>query len=476
MTRGRLIVHAHFYQPFRVDPFSGRIPDDPSAAPFRNWNERITAECYRPIAELGIPAHISWNLGATLTAYLAREAPTVLAAFAALDREGGGTGMAQAFHHSILPLASVADRRTEIVWGLRDFEHRFGRRATAMWLPETAVDLVTLRVAAEAGVEAVVLAPWQADVPSVDPRQPYRVDVGGGRWITAMFYDGDLSSAVSFEPAATADADRFARERVAPRLAAPLPDGEPPTLVIATDGELYGHHQSFRDLFLKRLVDPEPGSDRSFDVVGLGGVLGDTSTLHPEIRIRERTSWSCHHGVLRWFAECPDVPDGRWKGPLRSALDRLAGAIDAETERIASELPGLGDPWAARDRYVDVVIGAQTPDAFAAACLGAGAPETACARLLDLMEAQRWRLGMFASCGWFWDDPIRIETHQVLRAAARAVRLIDGLAGTGLEPRFVADLAALRSPATGMDGVAIYRKAVNEIGQPPPRPRAPGGL
>ena len=56
MTRGRLVVHAHFYQPFRVDPFTGHIPDDRSAAPFRNWNERITAECYRPIAELGIPA------------------------------------------------------------------------------------------------------------------------------------------------------------------------------------------------------------------------------------------------------------------------------------------------------------------------------------------------------------------------------------------------------------------------------------
>jgi len=468
MTRGRLVVHAHFYQPFRVDPFSGRIPDDLSAAPFRNWNERITAECYRPIAELGIPAHISWNLGATLTAYLASEAPTVLAAFAEQDRAGGGTGIAQAFHHSILPLASVADRRTEIVWGLRDFAYRFGRQATAMWLPETAVDLVTLRVAAEAGVQAVVLAPWQADAPSVDPRRPYRVEVGGGRSITAMFYDGDLSAAVSFEPAATADADRFARERVGPRLAGDLADDAPPTLVIATDGELYGHHQSFRDLFLRRLVAPDAGSDRSFDVVSLRDAVAERGHPHPEIRIRDRTSWSCHHGVLRWTAECPDVPDGRWKGPLRAALDRLAGGIDTVTEAVARELPGIDDPWAARDRYVDVVIGAQTADAFAADCLGPRSSATTRARLLDLMEAQRWRLGMFASCGWFWDDPIRTETHQVLRAAARAVRIADGLAGTDLERRLVADLATMRSPATGMDGAAVYRKALSEVGQPPP--------
>ena len=60
----------------------------------------------------------------------------------------------------------------------------------------------------------------------------------------------------------------------------------------------------------------------------------DPARPHPEIRIRERTSWSCHHGVLRWGGECPDVPDGRWKAPLRGALDRLAGAIDTIAESI----------------------------------------------------------------------------------------------------------------------------------------------
>ena len=473
MSRGRLVVHAHFYQPFRVDPFTGRIPDDAAAAPFRNWNERITTECYRPVAELGIPAHISWNLGATLTAYLAQDAPAVLARFADLDRVGGGTGMAQAFHHSILPLASSGDRRTEVVWGLRDFAWRFGRPATAMWLPETAVDLASLRVAAEAGVTGVILAPWQADTTNVDTRQPYRVDVGGGRHVTAMFYDGELSAAVSFEPAATADADRFARERVGPRLEGSLPNGGDPTLVIATDGELYGHHQSFRDLFLQRLVAPGPDAGRSFDVIGFHEAVAEAGGRpHPEMRIRERTSWSCHHGVLRWTAECADVPDGRWKGPLRAALERLAGGIDGVTDGMAHDLGDI-DPWAARDRYVDVVIGAQDPDEFAAACLGPRSAPGERGTLLSLMEAQRWRLGMFASCGWFWEDPVRIETHQVLRAAARAARLADVLAGTDLEHRLLDDLATLRSPSTGADGASIYRKALSEIGQPPPEPRPP---
>ena len=478
MSRGRLVVHAHFYQPSRMDPFSGRLPADASAAPFRDWNARTTAECYRPNAELGSLAHVSWDLGPTLSSYLASEAPDVLEAFAAADIQGGGVdtgpGIAQPFHHTILPLAPVHDRRTEVRWGLRDFEVRFGRRATAIWLPETAVDLATLRILAEEGVTGTILAPWQADAPHLDARRPYRVDVGAGRHVTVAFYDGDLSGAISFDPTVTADADRFARERIAPRLADLLPDGAAPMLVIASDGELYGHHQAFRDLFLQRLVAPSAETpDRGFDVVTLSEVLAEGGGHpHPEIRIRERTSWSCHHGVLRWSGECPDAPDGRWKGPLRAALERLAGGIDTITEGLARELPGLDDVWGSRNRYVDVVLGITDGDAFAAAELGPGADradEAARNRLLVLMEAQRWRLGMFASCGWFWDDPSRPETHHVLQAAARAVRLIDGHAGTNLERRLVADLALFESPALGIDGATIYRQALVRAGQPPPR-------
>ncbi len=486
MSRGRLVVHAHFYQPFRLDPFSGRIPPDHSAAPFHDWNARITAECYRPNAERGALAHMSWDLGPTLAAYLATEAPDVLAGFAQADRRaraerpaegaGGvsdpGPGMAQAFHHAILPLASIHDRRTEVRWGLRDFEHRFGRRATGLWLPETAVDLPTLRILAEEGVTATILAPWQADVPHVDTRRPYRVELGGGRHIVVAFYDADVSGSLSFDPATSADADRFARERVAPRLVVGLPDGVPPMLLVASDGELYGHHQPFRDLFLQRLVAPDPATpDRGFDVEDLAAAVAEPEGQpHPGIRIRERTSWSCHHGVLRWSAECPDVPDGRWKGPLRGTLDRLAGAIDTVTEAVARDLPGQPDPWAARDRYVDVVIGAAEPDAFVAGCLGpGGGTPVDRRRLLDLLEAQRWRLAMFASDGWYWDDPARPETRQVLRAAARAVRLVDGLAGTSLERRLVDDLAAFRSPHLDIDGATIYRQALSEVGQPSPR-------
>jgi len=187
------------------------------------------------------------------------------------------------------------------------------------------------------------------------------------------------------------------------------------------------------------------------------------------VKINERTSWSCHHGVLRWSGECPDAEDGRWKGPLRAAFERLAAGIDTVTTTQFAALPREPDPWAARDAYVDVVLGTQPSAAFAARWVGDGATVEARRTLLKLLEAQRWRLAMFASDAWFWDDPIRPETRQVLRFAARAAQLTDAIGGTDLERRLLEDLTLLRSPRHGMDGAAIYRTSLEEVGQRPVR-------
>jgi hypothetical protein len=465
MSRGRLAVHAHFYQPSRLDPWTGRLPAEPSAAPFHDWNQRVHAECYRPNAERGTLPYLSWNLGPTLADWMATEDEAAHARFVA----DSASAIAQPYHHSILPLASAADRRTEIAWGIRDYELRFGRRPAGLWLPETAVDRATLREAARQGITWTILAPWQAAESGIDTRHPYRIDLGDDAGIVAIFYDSGLSASASFEPEATADADRFARERVAPRLGGgPLPL-DAPLAVIATDGELYGHHQQFRDLFLQRLLLPDPdASDRGFDVVTLDVAVAEAASHGlPAMRIAERTSWSCHHGVARWSGECPDASDGRWKAPLRAALERLAGAIDVVTAAAVAELPGDVDADAARDAYVDVVHGAISGRDFAAD-RWPRADDASRDRVLALLEAQRWRLAMFASDGWFWDDPIRPETRQVLRAAARAVRLVDATAGTRIERRLVQDLATFSSPSRGIDGAGIYRMALADVDQPPP--------
>jgi hypothetical protein len=468
VSRGRLVVHGHFYQPERRDPFSGRIAAARGAAPFRDWNERIDADCYRPIAERGDFGRVSFDLGPTLAAWMDEHDPATLARIVA----DGTDAMAQGYHHAILPLASLRDRRTEIRWGLRDFAARFGRPAQGLWLPEAAMDLPTLRLAAAEGVRYTILAPWQASDAEIDTRRPYRVDPGGGRSMVVAFYDRALSGAVSFQDEATADADRFARDWVAPRLAGPLPLGvSEPLVLVATDGELYGHHKAFRDLFLHRLVsDGADAPTRGFDVARLGDVVHEgPREPFPLVRLREGTSWSCHHGILRWHAECPCVKDGRWKRPLRAAFDRLAGGIDAVSKDL---LRAAGvDPtilWEARDRYVDVAAGRVDPTAFARETLRGGRSAKRVALLEHLLDAQRWRLAMFASDGWYWDDPAREETRHVLRCAAKAVRTIDSLAGTRIEHELLEDLSLLASPARRIDGATVYREALIEVRQPLP--------
>jgi hypothetical protein len=469
-------IHGHFYQPPREDPFTGEVARDPSAAPGHDWNDRISDEAYAPNVALGNLARIGWDLGPTIARWLREHRPALHDAMMSQARPH--SLMAQGYHHAILPLASMRDRRTEIRWALRDVELRTGHRPFGLWLPEAAVDLATLRICAEEGVRWTILAPWQAG-PEVDTAHPYRVELGADRRIVVVSYDAALSTAVSFDPSATADADRFAREMVRPRLR--TGDGTHASggtmALVCTDGELYGHHQPFRDLFLARLLS---------DGAAHAGIATTTpgewlASLDPQElpigSVVERTSWSCHHGIARWGSECGCTLEGRWKAPLRQAFDRIAGAIDTITE---THLAALGvDAWAARDRYVDVASGYGGASSWAADELArAGvAPDPQVARdLATLMSAQASRLAMFASCGWFWEAPTRPETRQVLRFAAHAVRTLDQVCGSGLEDRLVDDLASVPGPR-GSDGAELYREALEDIGQRRSRregPRAQG--
>ena len=256
-----LSIHGHFYQPPREDPITGRIPNEVGAHPYHNWNERIHAECYRPNAELGNFERISFNIGPTLFEWMKKYDPTVHDLIVTQDRVnvqqyGVGNAIAQAYHHTLLPLASREDKVTQIYWGIADFEYRFGRKPQGMWLPETAVDLETLSLLADHGIEFTILAPWQAERDHLDTTEAYRVDLPQGRNITVFFYHSELSSCVSFNPTATANADFFSKDQI---LTHYLPkksrSNVPQLLLIASDGELYGHHQQFRDRFLAHLVD-----------------------------------------------------------------------------------------------------------------------------------------------------------------------------------------------------------------------------
>jgi alpha-amylase/alpha-mannosidase (GH57 family) len=462
MTHSYLCIHGHFYQPPREDPFTGRIPHEPGASPYDNFNEKITVECYRPNADLGNFDQISFDLGPTLAAWLEQAHPDVYRRIVEADRravarDGVGNALAQAYNHTILPLATARDKRTQITWGLLDFFYRFGRRAEGMWLAETAVDLPTLDLLAEQGVSYTVLAPWQAAEP-IDATEPYLVKLPSGRRITVFFYNGALSGAVSFDGGATSNADAFAQSWLPAQLdKGKTARGDDQLIIIATDGELYGHHKAFRDRFLAHLLHTAAPA-QGFTVVSLGRYLRD----HPptrEVRITEPSAWSCAHGVKRWSDGCSCTEgETAWKPTLRTALNRLSARLADTYERATAG--ALRDPWAARDAYIALRNGWMAAEVFWARygprhkwLFRNRASEE---RARQLLEAQYLGQAMFTSCGWFFEDLDRIEPRNDIAYARKAISLTWQATGEDLQTAFLADLAAAKSWRSARTGAELY--------------------
>jgi hypothetical protein len=426
-------IHGHFYQPPREDPLTGEMPLEPEAAPFPNFNEKIHAECYAPNAELGNYELMSFNIGPTLAAWMRDHHPEVLKKIATCDRiavqtAGAGAAIAQSYHHTILPLASERDRRTEIRWGVRSFELLFGRKPLGIWLPETAVDTATLEACADEGLRFTILAPTQITVP-VDAGGAYGVDLPSGRRVDAIVYDGELGGLISFDPAATTWAGDFAHNAVLPTFWRILT--RPALVAIATDGEVYGHHHKFKDMFLRELLE------RKLAENGLTPITSEQFVqAHPPDRrakIREQSSWGCAHRLARWSdgCSCTEGPSD-WKRPLRDAFDTVAALADEVYE--AAGQSHLTDPWAARDAYVDVVDGAQSFDAWYAGWRPSTGANPYRARLL--LEAQRHRLAMYASCAFYWEDVGRIEPGYGIKRGLAAASLLDAEFGTSIGATF----------------------------------------
>ena len=442
-------IHGHFYQPPRENPFTGELPREPGAEPFANYNEKINAECYQPNSQLGNFRRINFDIGPTLTGWLARHDPATLHRIVSADRwatrhHGAGPAMAQSYHHTILPLDAPRDRRTQVRWGIRDFQYRFGRRPAGLWLPETAADLATLDALAAEGITYTILAPWQAAEP-VETSRPYDVRLPSGRTIVVFFYDAELSSLISFQPEVTVSAPRFTQERLLPRFSE-TDGGAPRLALLASDGELYGHHQPFRDLFLQDLLT------RRLPAAGLQPItLEGYLRLVPErapVRLRERAAWSCHHGLDRWSFGCAcTAGESHWKSDLRLLLDWLRDYLDGLTgDALAGLIPDL---WSARDDYIEVMLGVEQPGDWLQRQAGRSLDTDEARRGLILMEAQRYRLAMYASCGFFWEDIGRIEPRNTIANAFQALRLVEQVTGARIEDEFRARLARIASWRTG---------------------------
>ena len=489
-----ICLHGHFYQPPRENPWLEDIELQDSAYPYHDWNEKITAECYAPNSVsrildgegriIDMPnnyARMSFNFGPTLLAWLAVKAPEVYENIRAADRmsretfSGHGSALAQVYNHMIMPLANRRDKYTQIYWGLKDFEHRFGRSPEGMWLAETAVDLETLDIMAGFGLRFTILAPNQAhlvrrlgeeawsDVSGsrIDPTTAYEINLPSGRKMSLFFYDGPISQAVAFEDLL------YSGENLAQRLLGAFSDTRdwPQLIHIATDGETFGHHHHHGDMALAyalHLIETQ-------DNVSLTN-YGEYLEKHPpvfEVTIFENSSWSCVHGVERWRNDCgcnSGMHPGwhqAWRAPLREALDWFRDTLAPLYERRASRF--LKDPWEARNEYIRVILD-RSP-----ASLGSFLRQQAIRKLdpaeksdvLKLLEIQRHAMLMYTSCGWFFDELSGIETVQVMEYAGRALQLARDVFGDGLEEPFLERLAQAPSNISEhQDGRRIFQKFV----------------
>jgi alpha-amylase/alpha-mannosidase (GH57 family) len=489
-----ICIHGHFYQPPRENPWLEAIEVQDPAYPYHDWNERIAAECYATNAKSRILdergwivqivnnyAKISFDFGPTLLAWLEKNAPDVYEAILEADREsqetfsGHGSALAQAYNHVILPLANRRDKYTQVIWGIRDFEHRFGRKPEGMWLPETAVDLETLDILAGHEIRFTILAPHQAsrirpigsgkwrDVGGgkIDPTMAYALRLPSGRVISLFFYDGPISRAVAFEGLLKSG------ESLAQRLTGGFSDKRtwPQIVNIATDGETYGHHHRFGDMALAFALH-HIESENLARLTNYGEYL----VKHPptyEVEIFENTSWSCSHGIERWRGDCgcnSGMHPGwhqAWRRPLREALDWLRDDLAPRYEEKAGQF--LKDPWEARNDYIRIILdrSPETMGAFLSRHSVRSLNQDEKISVLKLLELQRHAMLAYTSCGWFFDELSGIEAVQVIQYAGRAIQLAQEIFGDTMEAGFLQRLEKAQSniPEQG-NGRRIYGKSV----------------
>jgi alpha-amylase/alpha-mannosidase (GH57 family) len=512
-----ICIHGHFYQPPRENPWIEEVEVEDSAYPYHDWNARITAECYAPNAASRILdsqkniidivnnyASISFNFGPTLLMWLEQNNPVVYSAILKADKNsmkrfsGHGSAIAQVYNHLIMPLATRRDKRTQVLWGISDFRHRFGRFPEGMWLAETAVDTETLEILADQGILFTILSPsqalrvkrisggsWTTAIPeTLDCSVAYRCQLRNNRSIVIFFYDKPVSEELAFG-SLLENGEAFAHRMIGHFA---RPGRESGLLSIVSDGETYGHHHRFADMALAyALYDIE--RDKSATIT----IFGEYLAGHPpayDVEIRENTSWSCPHGVERWRANCGcctkgtavhdaekhsrritetrgggsnppqtcDLPGNQnWRAPLREAMDHLRGELDRIFETSAAQF--LADPWSARDDYITVILD-RSPvsrenflNRHASRKLTYDEQCTA----FTLLEMERNALLMFTSCGWFFDDISGIESVQVMKYACRAMQLAKDVTGNNLEPDYLNALSRARSNKPGhLDGSTIY--------------------
>lgn len=491
-----LAIHGHFYQPPRENPWLEAVELQPSALPCHDWNERVNNECYAPNSVSKVVNHknevmsivnnyeyMSFNFGPTLLSWMEEFAPTAYERIikadikSVEDHNGHGNAIAQVYNHMIMPLANELDKQTQVKWGIKDFEYRFGRKPEGMWLAETAVDDDTLRVLEENGIKFTILSPFQAkcvkkidennwqDVSwgNIDPARSYRyyIKSAPGKFIDLFFYDGAISKSVAFDELLT-DGNKFLKR---------LQDGisydrnYPQLVNIATDGESYGHHTKFGDMALAFVMAMKV-KDSGFTVTNYAEYL-DKYRSDWQVQIKDVSSWSCSHGVGRWCEDCGCSTGGhagwnqKWRRPLRDAMDYLRDSVTPLFKEYGQKY--FKDFLSARYNYIDVILDRSITNVkqFQQEYFLPDLSEEDKVNAMKLLEMQRQAMLMYTSCGWFFCEISGIETVQIMKYAARVIQLAQDFTDNDFETKYLEILSAAQSNYKEIgNGKDIYERFV----------------
>lgn len=445
-----LIIHGHFYQPPRENPYTGIIPYQDTPGNCGNWNEEIYRTCYLPNAYSRYLdfagkverinnnyCYISSNFGPTLLKWIDDAHPDFIKKLKeadrnSLERTGHSNIIAQCYNHTILPLENRRTKETEVKWAIEDYTCRFGHKPEGFWLAECAIDKATIDVLSENEIKFVILSPWQADAingvslkgsPAPCDR-PFYIEGNNSR-IVAFFYDPDLASGISFGHLLR-DADALYEKLVDIK----EHRNNPALISWATDGEIYGHHEAFGDMALAALIKKAFEND-DFEITNYGAYLekhgvSETATLSNGDDGRG-SSWSCCHGVGRWYRDCgchtggDDSWNQKWRTPMRIAFNNLEKkarkVFDTEVNRILGSsvspdafLAGFGKVLSGRLSVASYVKSYKS-------VTGMNLTDEEAVILAELLDAMKNCMFSYTSCGWFFNDISGIEPSQCIQYA-----------------------------------------------------------
>ena len=498
--RTSLILHGHFYQPPRENPFTGIIAKQSSAAPYSDWNERIFTDCYeanlhsrylnadgRIISITNNFSYISYNFGPTLLSWMNEKHPEAIGMLkeadkASVKRLGHGNAMAQSYNHTILPLDKLRDARLQIEWGAMDFERNFGRKAEGMWLPECGVNKDVIQLLADEGMKFVILSPWQCravedengkmTVLSGKPApywQPYILTGTNGGTIAAFFYHPGLAESISFGHALRS-ADNLYQTLLG------IKKSDKKALIhTATDGEIYGHHEPYGDMALAALIRKvEERDDFVFDNYA-SFLERNPAVRHAELHQGEEsrgTSWSCSHGVSRWYKDCGCHTGGdegwnqAWRTPLRNALTHLGEKLDSVFSDEIKKIFGTSVKpedilHLAGKEFIGELSMREFIELLHKEYGFASSYDVELAHLLSGIKNKHFS---FTSCGFFFSDISGIEPRQDIKYALYAIKMFQPYSQGDLLFPFLSELRHAKSNIKAQgDGMNIAQEEMKGL-------------